>query len=59
MSNITILAEAGIPIGPLGLIKLCGAQTGGSFSLVEHPLEPGRLVELAQKYNVSLEGANR
>ena len=44
MSNITILAEAGTPIGPLGLIKLSGAQTGGSFSLVEHPLEPGRLV---------------
>jgi len=44
MSNITILAGAGTPIGPLGLIKLFGTQTSGSFSLVEHPLGPGRLL---------------
>jgi quercetin dioxygenase-like cupin family protein len=44
MSNITILASAGTPVGPFGLIKLCGAQTNGAFSLVEHPLDPGRLV---------------
>lgn len=44
MPNITILAEAGTPVGPLGLIKLFGTQTGGSFSLVEHPLGPGRLL---------------
>jgi quercetin dioxygenase-like cupin family protein len=44
MSNITILAGAGTPVGPFGLIKLYGAQTNGSFSLVEHPLGPGRLV---------------
>jgi len=44
MSNITILAGAGRPIGPLGLIKLFGAQTSDAFSLVEHPLGPGRLL---------------
>jgi quercetin dioxygenase-like cupin family protein len=44
MSNITILANAGVSVGPFGLIKLFGAQTNGSFSLVEHPLDPGILV---------------
>jgi quercetin dioxygenase-like cupin family protein len=44
MSTITILAGAGTSVDPLGLIKLCGVQTGGSFSLVEHSLEPGRLL---------------
>ena len=44
MSNITILASEGTSIGPLGLVKLFGAQTGNSFSLAEHPLGPGRLL---------------
>jgi mannose-6-phosphate isomerase-like protein (cupin superfamily) len=44
MSNIIISAKAGTPVGQFGLIKLFGAQTTGSFSLVEHPLAPGRVV---------------
>lgn len=44
MSDITILAGAGTSVGVLGLIKLFGAQTNGSFSLVEHSLGPGKLL---------------
>lgn len=44
MSDITISAGAGTSVGPLGLIKLFGAQTSGFFSLVEHFLGPGRLL---------------
>lgn len=62
MPNITILAEAGTPVGPLGLIKLFGTQTGDSFSLVEHPLGPGKLLaplhthQNEDEYSFILEG---
>jgi quercetin dioxygenase-like cupin family protein len=33
-----------ISLGGLGVIyKLCGQDTAGSFSIVEHPLQPGTL----------------
>jgi quercetin dioxygenase-like cupin family protein len=32
-------------LGGMGVVfKLCGAETGGAFAVVEHPIEPGRLV---------------
>ena len=35
---------ASISLGGLGVIhKLSGQDTGGSFSIVEHPLQPGTL----------------
>jgi mannose-6-phosphate isomerase-like protein (cupin superfamily) len=46
MSDIVILPGAGktVHLGGLGVVyKLSGAETGGSFALVEHPLEPGTL----------------
>lgn len=62
VSNITVLAGAGTPVGPLGQIKLFGAQTEGSFSLVEHPLGPGKLLaalhthQHEDEYSFVLEG---
>jgi mannose-6-phosphate isomerase-like protein (cupin superfamily) len=46
MSGILIPVESGKPvqIGGMGVVyKLFGQDTGGSFSIVEHPLEPGTL----------------
>jgi mannose-6-phosphate isomerase-like protein (cupin superfamily) len=46
MSDVVILPGEGksVHLGGLGVVyKLSGAQTGGSFALVEHPLEPGTL----------------
>ena len=34
-----------VDLGGLGVIfKVWGEETGGAFSIVEHPMEPGRLV---------------
>ncbi len=34
-----------VSLGGIGVVfKISGAETGGSFSVVEHPVEPGRLV---------------
>ena len=46
MSGIVVLPGDGktVHLGGLGVVyKLSGAETGGSFALVEHPLEPGTL----------------
>lgn len=34
-----------VSLGGMGVVfKVSGAQTGGAFAIVEHPIEPGRLV---------------
>jgi hypothetical protein len=34
-----------VSLGGMGVVfKLSGAQTGGAFAVVEHPIEPGPLV---------------
>jgi mannose-6-phosphate isomerase-like protein (cupin superfamily) len=34
-----------VSLGGMGVVfKISGADTGGAFSIVEHPIEPGRLV---------------
>jgi mannose-6-phosphate isomerase-like protein (cupin superfamily) len=46
MSDIVIFPGEGksVRLGGLGVVyKLSGAETGGSFALVEQPLEPGTL----------------
>jgi quercetin dioxygenase-like cupin family protein len=46
MSGILIPVGTGrsVQIGGMGVVyKLFGQDTGGSFSIVEHPLEPGTL----------------
>lgn len=46
MSDIVVLPGEGqsVRLGGLGVVfKLFGADTGGSFALVEHPIEPGAL----------------
>lgn len=47
MSDIMLTAAAGklVWLGGLGVnFKLYGDHTGGAFSIVEHPVEPGTLV---------------
>jgi len=65
MSNKVILANEGksIRLGGLGIIfKLLGEDTGGSFALIEHPMEPGTLGApphrhtLEDEYSYLLEG---
>lgn len=46
MSGIVVLPGEGktVHLGGLGVVfKLFGADTGGTFALVEHPIEPGAL----------------
>jgi hypothetical protein len=34
-----------VSLGGMGVVfKVSGADTGGAFAVVEHPIEPGRLV---------------
>jgi hypothetical protein len=34
-----------VSLGGMGVVfKISGADTGGAFAVVEHPIEPGRLV---------------
>src|SRR5215471_17307843 len=45
----TIVVEPGkgrsVWLGGMGVVfKVSGANTGGAFAVVEHPIEPGRLV---------------
>jgi quercetin dioxygenase-like cupin family protein len=45
--KIVVEADEGasVDLGGLGVdFKIPGAMTGGAFSIVEHPLEPGRLI---------------
>ena len=51
-----------VSLGGMGVVfKVSGADTGGAFAVVEHPIEPGRLVlphvhlreELAAKYGLT------
>jgi hypothetical protein len=47
MSKLVVIPSEGksISLGGLGVVfKLSGEDTGGSFAVVEHPIEPGRLV---------------
>jgi len=49
-------------LGGMGVVfKLSGAETGGAFAVVEHPIEPGRLIlphvhEHEDEYSYVLEG---
>ena len=49
-------------LGGMGVaFKLSGAETGGAFAVVEHPIEPGRLIlphvhEHEDEYSYVLEG---
>ena len=49
-------------LGGMGVaFKLSGAETGGAFAVVEHPIEPGRLIlphvhEHGDEYSYVLEG---
>lgn len=45
--RLIVKAEAGrsVSLGGMGVVfKVSGADTGGAFAIVEHPIEPGRLV---------------
>jgi mannose-6-phosphate isomerase-like protein (cupin superfamily) len=49
MSQARLAIEAGagrsVSLGGMGVVfKLSGADTGGAFAVVEHPIDPGRLV---------------
>ena len=47
VSTIVVKSDEGrsVWLGGLGVVfKLSGADTGGAFAVVEHPIEPGRLV---------------
>lgn len=66
MTKSQFLIEPGendaVALGGLGVIfKMSGAQTGGAYAVVEHPLEPGRLVlphvhQHEDEYSYVLEG---
>ena len=49
-------------LGGMGVVfKVSGADTGGAFAVVEHPIEPGRLVlphvhQQEDEYSYVLEG---
>jgi len=51
-----------VSLGGMGVIfKVSGADTGGAFAIVEHPIEPGRLVfphvhQHEDEYSYVLEG---
>ena len=49
MNEPTIVVKPGegrsVWLGGMGVVfKVSGADTGGAFAVVEHPIEPGRLV---------------
>jgi quercetin dioxygenase-like cupin family protein len=49
MNVPTILVKTGegrsVSLGGMGVVfKVSGADTGGAFAVVEHPIDPGRLV---------------
>jgi quercetin dioxygenase-like cupin family protein len=47
MERIVVAPQEGktVDLGGLGVVfKVWGEDTGGAFSVVEHPMEPGRLV---------------
>jgi mannose-6-phosphate isomerase-like protein (cupin superfamily) len=47
ISTIIVKSDEGrsVWLGGMGVVfKLSGADTGGAFAVVEHPIEPGRLV---------------
>jgi hypothetical protein len=47
VSTIVVKSDEGrsVWLGGMGVVfKLSGADTGGAFAVVEHPIEPGRLV---------------
>lgn len=47
MDRLVVAPEEGkeVNLGGLGVVfKISGEETGGAFSVVEHPMEPGRLV---------------
>jgi len=47
MASILLPPQEGKSVWLAGLgvdFKISGEQTGGAFSVVEHPIEPGRLV---------------
>jgi mannose-6-phosphate isomerase-like protein (cupin superfamily) len=49
MDMPTIVVKSGegrsVSLGGMGVVfKVSGADTGGAFAIVEHPIEPGRLV---------------
>ncbi len=51
-----------VSLGGMGVVfKVSGAETGGAFAVVEHPIEPGRLVlphvhQHEDEYSYVLEG---
>jgi mannose-6-phosphate isomerase-like protein (cupin superfamily) len=47
VSRVTVKPGEGrsVSLGGMGVVfKISGADTGGAFAVVEHPIEPGRLV---------------
>jgi len=66
MEAPTIVVKPGegssVWLGGLGVVfKVSGADTGGAFAVVEHPIEPGRLVlphvhQYEDEYSYVLEG---
>jgi mannose-6-phosphate isomerase-like protein (cupin superfamily) len=64
LPSIVVEPEAGrsVSLGGMGVIfKIGGADTGGAFAVVEHPIEPGRLVlphvhQHEDEYSYVLEG---
>jgi quercetin dioxygenase-like cupin family protein len=66
MNEPTIVVKPGegrsVWLGGMGVVfKVSGADTGGAFAVVEHPIEPGRLVlphihQHEDEYSYVLEG---
>ena len=64
ISPIVVKPDEGrsVALGGMGVVfKLSGADTGGAFAVVEHPIEPGRLVlphvhQHEDEYSYVLEG---
>lgn len=66
MEVSTIVVKPGegrsVSLGGMGVVfKVSGADTGGAFAVVEHPMEPGRLVlphvhQHEDEYSYILEG---
>ncbi len=55
-----------VSLGGMGVVfKLSGADTGGAFAVVEHPIQPGRLVlpqrttSAPSRVRTSLPGSNK
>src|SRR3954447_20664601 len=66
MKDATIIVKPGeghsVWLGGMGVVfKVSGADTGGAFAVVEHPIEPGRLIlphvhQYEDEYSYVLEG---